>query len=95
MTACGEEGFREIDLVAVTGRSAPTAVFQPVEDSAGATRFAEALALYRQGDFGEARAIFAELGTRDPAAAALARRCQTYATNPTPDWDGVFRPEKK
>lgn len=95
VTACGEGSFREIDLVAVSGRSAPTAVFQPVEDSAGATRYAEALALYRQGDFGEARAIFTELGNRDPAAATLAQRCKTYETNPPPDWDGVFRPESK
>ena len=95
VAACGEGDFREIDLVAVSGRSAPTAVFQPVTDRAGAERYAEALALYRQGDFEQARAIFADLAESDPAAAALARRSETYGTNPPPDWDGIFRPESK
>jgi adenylate cyclase len=95
VTACKEGNFREIDLVAVTGRSAPTAVFQPVADRDAAERYAEALALYRQGGFSEARAIFTELADNDPAAAALARRCETYEKHPPPDWDGIFRPESK
>jgi adenylate cyclase len=93
--ACPDWEFREIDQVAVTGRSGATAVFQPVADKDDAARYAEALALYRQGDFGEARAIFTELAARDPAAAALTRRCERYEKHPPPDWDGVFRPESK
>lgn len=93
--ACGEAGFRQIDLVAVTGRSTPTALFQPITDMELATRYGQALALYRDGDFAAARAIFAELADTDPPAAALVRRCEKYATNPPPDWDGVFRPESK
>jgi adenylate cyclase len=93
--ACPDREFREIDQVAVTGRSGATAVFQPVADKDDAARYAEALALYRQGDFGEARAIFTELAARDPAAAALTRRCERYEKHPPPDWDGVFRPESK
>ena len=95
VAACREGDFREIDLVAVTGRSAPTAVFQPMADKDDAARYAEALALYRQGNFEQARAIFTELADNDPAAAALARRCETYEKQPPPDWDGVFRPESK
>ena len=95
VAACGEADFREIDLVSVTGRGAATAVFQPVTDKTAAARYAQALALYRDGDFAAARAIFDDLAQDDPPAAALANRCGKYAASPPPDWDGVFRPESK
>lgn len=87
--------FRKIDRVAVTGRSAPTAIFQPVDDTSAAARYSEALELYRQGDFTAAHEIFAELSGDDPAAAALAARCRGYEKNPPAHWDGVFRPGSK
>jgi adenylate cyclase len=95
VAACGEADFREIDLVSVTGRGAATAVFQPVTDKTAAARYAQALALYRDGDFAAARASFDDLAQDDPAAAALATRCEQYAATPPPDWDGVFRPKSK
>jgi len=95
VAACGEADFREIDLVSVTGRGAATAVFQPVTDKTGAARYAQALALYRDGDFAAAHAIFDDLAQDDPAAAALGNRCRKYAASPPPDWDGIFRPESK
>jgi adenylate cyclase len=84
--------FREIDRVRVKGRSAAAPVFELV-GRAGARldpRFPEALAAYRRGDFSAARDAFAALPD-DPAARALAARCDLLAADPPePGWDGVF-----
>jgi len=94
--ACRAGTFREVDLVAVTGRTAPTTIFQPLPDNTETDRFAEALGLYRAGAFAEAAAVFGEMAARDPVAAALAGRCAEYGEAPPgADWDGVYRPDSK
>jgi adenylate cyclase len=93
--ACEGVRFREIDRVAVSGRTAPTAVFQPLGDPGIAEDYGEALALYRQGDFRNAAAILARISDKDPAATALAERCRKYEESPPRNWDSIFRPEGK
>lgn len=99
--------FMELDLVAVKGRETPVKVYQVLalkgelapEAAQVRERFEEGLGWYRQRKFSEAAACFAELlkqvPENGPARAYLAR-CQAFlAVPPPPDWDGVFRPDKK
>ena len=73
---CNEAvAFRELDLVAVKGRETPVRVFEVValkeeltpELEARNREFAQALELYRQGDFPAAAAGFAALLEKFPA----------------------------
>ncbi|HTR49498.1 MAG TPA: adenylate/guanylate cyclase domain-containing protein [Kofleriaceae bacterium] len=93
--------FRELDVVRVKGRAAAAPVFELV-GRVGAARveraFGEALAAYRRREFAAARAQFAALAGEhaDPAAAALAARCDVLAAEPPPDgWDGVYEQRSK
>jgi adenylate cyclase len=89
--------FREIDLVRVKGRAGAAPVFELVgrADADAAPAFAQALALYRDRRFGEAKAAFAALAG-DPAAAVMAARCEVLAAAPPPpDWDGVYDQRSK
>jgi len=99
--------FRELDRVAVKGREAPVAVYQPLalkneltpEEALVREEFAEGLALYRQGKFHEAAALWQNLLAKNPEdgpARTFLGRCQEFLeSTPPPDWDGVFRPDKK
>jgi class 3 adenylate cyclase/CHASE2 domain-containing sensor protein len=91
--------FREIDLIRVQGRSAPVRIFEPLGCGAETdlqgeellAAFAQALGVYRQGEFGKAAALFEGLTHRDPVAQVYAERARQFARTPPPaDWDGVF-----
>ena len=105
--ACGEAvAFRELDLVAVKGRETPVRVFEVValqedltpELAARNREFAQALTLYRQGDFEAAAAGFDALlkqFTEDGPSQTFLGRCRRFLDDPTLPWDPVFRPDAK
>ncbi len=99
--------FLEVDWVAVKGREQPVAVFQalarqgelsPAQVAASAA-FTAGLAHYRQAAFGQAAAFFQQALVQWPGhgpSRTFLHRCQLYQTSPpAPDWDAVFRPERK
>jgi adenylate cyclase len=105
---CGDTVlFREVDRVSVKGRETPVEVYQPLGLQDGLAlpeaplvqEFAEALDLYRRGNFSEAGALFQHILAENPAdgpARVFRDRCQQFqGDSPPPDWDGVFRPDKK
>jgi adenylate cyclase len=91
----------------VKGREAPVAVYQPLglkgvlapEEAPGNKEFAQALELYRQGEFSEAATLFQNILAKNPGdgpAQVFQERCQKFqASPPPPGWDGVFRPDQK
>ena len=108
MAECGDGVvFRELDRVAVKGKVKPVGVFQVLglkEDLTPAEaelrqEFAEALELYRQEKFPEAAGLFQKILAKHPGdspSQVLLERCQTFQNSPPPpDWEGVFRPDKK
>lgn len=104
---CGETvAFRELDLVAVKGREQPVRVFEVValkqdltpELTARNREFAQALELYRQGDFPAAEAGFTALLEKFPEdgpAETFLGRCRRFKDDPTLPQDPVFRPDSK
>ena len=108
MAECGDGVlFREVDRVAVKGKEKPVGVFQPLglkealtpADTGLSKEFGEALELYRQEKFPEAAALFQKILTEHPGdspSQVFLERCQTFqASLPPPDWQGVFRADKK
>ncbi len=108
VAACGDGvEFREVDWVAVKGKETAVTVFQPLglkevlapEEAAVREEFAQALALYRQGEFPQAADLFKNILAKHPEdgpARVFEERCQKFqASPPPPDWDGVFRPDQK
>ena len=99
--------FRELDLVAVKGKEQAVRVFEvlgltgDLEPELIKRRqdFAQALELYRQRRFPEARAGFEAILTENPAdgpTRVYRDRCRKFMEAPPPaDWDTVFRPEGK
>jgi adenylate cyclase len=98
--------FRELDLVRVKGKERPIVIWGLVCAPDGAPgvagliqRHSEALSLYRQGRFEEARDVFDSMLAEHPddaTSALYGARCQDYIdTPPPPDWDGVFVAETK
>jgi class 3 adenylate cyclase len=98
---------REIDLVAVAGKSEPIRIFELLAAKGGLSpealahreRFAAALAAYRGRDWPAARAAF-EACLQDPegdppAQVFLARLDRLAADPPGEDWDGVWHHETK
>jgi class 3 adenylate cyclase len=96
---------REIDLVAVAGKSEPIRIFELLaardglapEAAAQRDRFAAALAAYRARDWAAAQDGFeacAEAGD-PPARMFLARLDALAADPPGDDWDGVWRAASK
>ena len=93
----GDIRFREVDIVRVKGRNAPVRIFEPlplnVTLSAGEEedleRYAEALAVFREGRFEDAASMFGALSNRDPVAAAMAGRAQELKADPPTDWDEI------
>ncbi|MCX5891761.1 MAG: adenylate/guanylate cyclase domain-containing protein, partial [Deltaproteobacteria bacterium] len=104
---CGESvAFRELDLVAVKGRETPVRVFEVValkedltpELEARNREFAQALELYRQGDFAGAEAALAALLEKFPQdgpTQTFLGRCRRFRDDPTLPRDPVFRPDSK
>jgi adenylate cyclase len=99
----------ELDLVRVTGRETPTAIytFQHLLDPDAArvsklnSTHKEFLASFRKACWEEAEAAIAEcrragIATLDPYYDVFASRIAEYrATPPPPDWDGVFTARQK
>jgi adenylate cyclase len=95
---CGDDlRFREVDIVRVKGRNAPVRIFEPLpmnvrlsaEDEEDLERYAEALAVFREGHFADSAAMFGALSNRDPVAAAMAGRSQELEADPPADWNGI------
>ena len=99
------DGFasRELDLVAVKGRSQPVRIFELTARGDGAVRsvdqFAAGLGAYRRRDWNGALARFeAVLKDRpdDGPSKLYMRRCRDFAqSEPPPDWQGVTVMETK
>jgi adenylate cyclase len=98
---------REIDLVAVAGKSEPIRIFEllaakgdlPPEALARRDRFEAALAAYRARDWAAAHAGFeacAQGPDGDPPARVFLARLERLAADPPgEDWDGVWHPATK
>jgi adenylate cyclase len=105
--AAGPEfAWRRVDHVAVKGKSAAVAIYEPlglaetVSDAARerAAGYEAALASYVEGRFADAAARLEPLvrGGDDPAAERLLALCRRYESEPLPPgWDGVTRFETK
>lgn len=99
--------FWELDRVAVKGREAPVAVFTVLAlrgelsaaQAAAREEFARGLELFRQRLFEEAGRHFLRAVEHWPGAtpaSVFLGRCRTLQENPPPpEWDAVFRPDKK
>ena len=94
---------RELDLVAVKGRTAPIAIHEFFQDLEGepldrarrlAEAFAPALALYRRRAWSDAIAGFLaclELAPGDAASTLMLKRSDHFCNDPPPDdWNGSF-----
>ena len=91
--------LREIDHVAVKGRTEPLTIFELIALLAYATeaqqdevdRYHQALELYRDRHFERTAEIWLGLGSTDGPTRFMADRAKLYATEPPPEgWDGVF-----
>lgn len=102
----GAVAVRELDLVAVKGKNLPVKVYEVIDlvgkasetQLAVARRFEEALRLYRDQKFAEAKRLFAELVKthEDPPSELYVERCQLFeAEPPPPDWNGVWHMKEK
>jgi class 3 adenylate cyclase len=86
--------LREIDRVAVKGRTTPIDLYELANAThAWAAHYATGLALYRAGRFAEACTEL-EACRDDPAAAVLAERCKAMDAAPA-GWAGVWRMDAK
>lgn len=93
--------LRELDTVAVKGRSQPTTVYEvvdalPAADIAARAKtmddFSGGLDAYRQGHFSEAVAFFSSCIAQDPndgPAWLHLHRCKALTENVPDQWDGV------
>ena len=94
---------RELDRIVVKGKTQPVAIYEILDyhteksypamsDATG--HFRDALAKYRNRDFGGAKALFAEvlaINADDKAAALYVERCDRLSEDPPPqDWAGVW-----
>jgi adenylate cyclase len=98
---------RELDVVAVKGRSQSTRIFELISDHVGIISwelrktmktYEDALALYVKGDFFNALQGFkkyAESRPTDKAAKVLMERCELNIQSPPKDWNGVFQLQHK
>jgi adenylate cyclase len=95
--ACGEAHlFRELDQVRVVGRDQPVTLFEPLAPTStlDPAPFAEALSLWRRGEFAAAAALFRQLRD-DPAARVFAERAEASALHPPACWDGIVNLQQK
>ncbi|MFN0157741.1 MAG: CHASE2 domain-containing protein [Bacteroidota bacterium] len=94
---------RELDLIAVKGRSEPLKIFELIQPRTRAVpepfslflkRYAKALDLYRERLWEQAQAEFEaclQMRPDDYVSRLFAERSAIYKRNPPPqDWDGVF-----
>jgi adenylate cyclase len=87
---------RELSKVAVVGRREPVVVYEPMlpddieRRQNQLARFSEGLALFYQGDFSGAEALFSGLAKTDPAARAYRTKCRELIDHPPEEWHGVW-----
>jgi adenylate cyclase len=87
---------RELSKVAVVGRREPVVVYEPMlpddveRRQNQLARFSEGLALFYQGDFPGAEALFSGLAEADPAARAYMNKCHELIDHPPEEWHGVW-----
>ena len=96
---------RELDLVRVKGKEKPVSIFELIGLSGDGQKevfiglFTEALHLYRDRRFQEAREKFAGIlktFPKDNASSLYIERCSEYIDHPPPDtWDGVHIAKEK
>ncbi len=98
---------RRLDRVRVVGVSTPLRLYELLDLSAEASEamiahcadWETAIDRYEEKQFGEARALFFSLASRDPedtVAPLYIQRCDDFIkTPPEPDWDGVFNLTQK
>jgi adenylate cyclase len=102
----GQFLVRELDLLAVKGKTIPMAVYELMAegDANGQARarvemYAAGLAHYRKQRWDEAEAawnrLLKEFPTDGPAAKMLARVAKLRHESLPPDWDGVYRSKEK
>ncbi len=91
--------IRELDLVRVKGKLEPVAIFEVIdfgdgteEQKAEIAKYNEALMLYRNSKFAEAKVIFEELAkvSTHHLYETYIDRCLHYIENPPENFDGVF-----
>ncbi|MBU0972382.1 MAG: adenylate/guanylate cyclase domain-containing protein [Proteobacteria bacterium] len=91
-----EFSFRELGKIGVKGRRQAVRVYEPMFPEVYEANlqvyasFARGLALYYEGRFEAAEALFLSLADKDPAAGAYVAICQTYGAAPPLDWDGCW-----
>jgi adenylate cyclase len=89
-------GYRELARVAVVGRSEPVTVYEPMlteeyrQKKQQVEAFHQALSMFYEGAFEEARQAFEKLAGQDPAAEAYAGKCGELQENPSESWKGVW-----
>jgi adenylate cyclase len=87
---------RELSRVAVVGRREPVVVYEPMQPQDAEKRqdrlatFSQGLALYYQGYFAKAEAIFLELAALDPPAHAYVAKCRQLIDHAPDQWVGVW-----
>jgi adenylate cyclase len=100
--ACGEAfAFQPLDHLRLPDLDEPLAVFAPLGPEEALARAgemerqAEALALYREGEFQKARLLFGALSAHNPGFALyeiFTRRCAKLLREPPEEWTGVWIP---
>lgn len=94
---------REIDLVRVVGREEPVRVFEIIGragevDARRVTHsaaYAQALALYREGRWGDARRLFVEGESEDGPSRTMRMRIDALGGEPPANWAGIWTLEAK
>ncbi|PIQ24001.1 hypothetical protein COW36_05640 [bacterium (Candidatus Blackallbacteria) CG17_big_fil_post_rev_8_21_14_2_50_48_46] len=93
--------LREVDTVRVAGKEEPVKIYAWDENSQAPgsdsilSAYHQALTLYRQGKFPQARACLQAPNLhKDTVAQTLARRLHTLPENAPEDWDGIWQLEK-
>lgn len=95
---------RELDFLKVKGKDQATRIYELLGEKHEAEQFAwialyaEALAMYRRGDFTAAEAGFAKLCAEpyhDRASQTMQLRCRDFAANPPENWEGVLQLDHK
>ncbi|MFA5946592.1 MAG: adenylate/guanylate cyclase domain-containing protein [Patescibacteria group bacterium] len=95
---------RELDLVAVKGRTKPVCVYELVEESAQVDQLAKndienfeiALSLYREQRWDESAGIFESLAKTDKPSAVFLERTKYLKAHPPGDsWDGSYTAKEK
>jgi adenylate cyclase len=88
---------RELSRIAVVGRKEAVTVFEPMYPEEYESRrsllaaFADALALYYEGDLPRAQVVFEAIADQDPPAARYAERCRELRAHPIEgEWNGVW-----